>query len=111
MPTSHLRFPILLVSLLGAVLSACGTRGLDELTVRRVLEQGRHPYATTPTSPDERRQLLELYEERGFSPLWSTERQPTAAALGLIRELRNARLRGLVPEAYAGEQLLRHAQA
>src|SRR5687767_1386260 len=107
----HLRFPLLLISLLAAVLSACGPKRLDELTIRRVLEQGRHPYVEDRTGPAERRQLLELYEERDFSPLWSTERQPTAAALGLIRELHNAQLRGLAPEAYAGESLLRHAQA
>ncbi len=75
----------------------------DEL--KQIIEEGNPAYLDWSSDIAARDQIAKLYQTNGYRLLWSDGEKPTATAILLLQELRNAAERGLDPEDYPGNRL------
>ena len=73
--------------------------------IRQIVEEGSPAYLGSSATLDDREAVARLYQTGNYRLLWSDGARPTAAALGLVQELRQAEDRGLNPADYPGESL------
>jgi murein L,D-transpeptidase YcbB/YkuD len=73
--------------------------------IRQIVEESNPAYLSGSATLVDREWVAKLYETSHYRLLWSDGARPTAAALGLVRELRQAEDRGLNPADYPGERL------
>ncbi len=77
-----------------------------EDALKRIIEEGNPAYLDWSAATGDRDQIGKLYEDNGYRLLWSDGEKPTAAAIGLLQQLRLAAERGLDPEDYPGNGLV-----
>ena len=79
--------------------------------LRDVARSGSLAGLRWPLFPHYRDELIALYSEAGWRPVWSADGRPTEAARAAIAVLRGAEERGLHPEDYDAEALDRRFAA
>lgn len=84
--------------------TAASARAPAEDALRQILDEGNPAFLIGSALAD-REQVAALYAANGYRLLWSSGEKPTAAALALLQELRQATARGLDPEDYPGNRL------
>ena len=77
-----------------------------EDALKQIIAEGNPAYRDWSAALADRDQIAKLYEANGYRLLWSDGEKPTAAAILLLQELRNAGERGLDPEDYPGNRLV-----
>jgi murein L,D-transpeptidase YcbB/YkuD len=70
--------------------------------IQSLAAAGTLPELHWPDFSDYRSAVVEFYSAGGWTPAWTTDGAPTAAALGMIDLFRQARLKGLNPGDYDG---------
>ncbi len=85
-----------------------GDAGAFGTTLQQMLADGSHPYVRTPDLRSERTPLQQLYERRGWQPLWSEDQSPTRSALATLSLMRGAENYGLHGSDYEANQILYH---
>jgi murein L,D-transpeptidase YcbB/YkuD len=85
--------------------TAALAQGPAEDALRQIIDEGNPAYLDWSTALAEREHIGSLYAANGYRLLWSDGEKPSAAALVLLQELRNASARGLDPEDYPGNRL------
>ncbi len=78
---------------------------IENGALRRLVERGRHPAIRWGRFTDVQPDMLVLYGENGWNPLWLSNGRPTREAGSLIDVLATAASRGLDPEDYDAPQL------
>jgi L,D-transpeptidase YcbB len=73
--------------------------------LKQIIDEGNPAYLDWSTALSDRERIGKLYEDNGYRLLWSNAEKPTAAAISLLQELRQAGERGLDPEDYPGNRL------
>jgi L,D-transpeptidase YcbB len=71
-------------------------------SIATLLTNGRHPYLQKTDLGAERPVLQQLYQQRGFAPLWFEQGQITRPGLALLTLLRDAASYGLRASDYDG---------
>ncbi|HKV53038.1 MAG TPA: L,D-transpeptidase family protein [Candidatus Binataceae bacterium] len=66
------------------------------------IEAARDPALRWPNFADDRAYVAQFYEAGGYELAWSLQGRPTPQATGVIYQLENADLKGLLPEDYDG---------
>ncbi len=79
--------------------------GPAEDALKQIIEEGNPAYLDWSSDLAARDQIAKLYQANGYRLLWSDGEKPTATAILLLQELRNAAERGLDPEDYPGNRL------
>ncbi len=100
------RLGLVVLVLAGGNGAARAPRG-DPSELEGLLAGGRVPGLRWPDIRDVRADLTRLYRGRGWTPLWSRDGRPTAAALALTEELLAAPKQGLAAEDYDAPLLAR----
>jgi murein L,D-transpeptidase YcbB/YkuD len=77
----------------------------SENALKQILEETQPPYFDWPVAAADREHAALLYQQNGYRLLWIVGGKPTAAAISLLQELRQAGDRGLDPQDYAGARL------
>ena len=85
-----------------------GDAGAFGTTLQQMLADGSHPYVRAPDLRSERTPLQQLYERRGWQPLWSEDQTPTRSALATLSLMRGAENYGLHGSDYEANQILYH---
>ena len=75
-----------------------------EDALKQILDEGNPAFLVGSALAD-REHVAALYAANGYRLLWSNGEKPSAAALALLQELRQATARGLDPEDYPGNRL------
>jgi murein L,D-transpeptidase YcbB/YkuD len=73
--------------------------------IKQIIDEGNPAYLDWSTGLLDRERIAGLYTAGGYRLLWSDGQKPTAAAIMLLQELRQAAERGLNPEDYPGNRL------
>jgi murein L,D-transpeptidase YcbB/YkuD len=76
-----------------------------EDALKQIIEEGNPAYLDWSTALADRERIGKFYQDNGYRLLWSDGEKPTAAAIVLLQELRQAAARGLEPEDYPGNRL------
>ncbi len=101
--------PRIAVTLFAVIALSCNSlvlaQSAAEGALKQIIEEGNPAYLDWSTALAERERIAKLYEDDGYRLLWSDGEKPTAAAISLLQELRQAAERGLNPEDYPGNRL------
>ena len=76
-----------------------------EDALKQIIDEGDPAYLDWSNALGDRDRIGKLYADNGYHLLWSDGGRPTAAAIGLLQQLRQAAERGLNPEDYPGNHL------
>jgi murein L,D-transpeptidase YcbB/YkuD len=76
-----------------------------EDALKQIIDEGNPAYLDWSTALADRERIGKFYQDNGYRLFWSDGEKPTAAAIVLLQELRQAAARGLAPEDYPGNRL------
>jgi L,D-transpeptidase YcbB len=76
-----------------------------EDALKQIIDEGNPAYLDWSTALADRERIGKFYQDNGYRLFWSDGEKPTAAAIVLLQELRQAGARGLEPEDYPGNRL------
>jgi len=81
----------------------------DAAALHTIVDGGRHPSMRWPRLVDVSADLRGAYEAAAWTPLWSRDGRPTAAAMAMLDQFAAADARGLRPDDYDASTLRRLA--
>ncbi len=85
--------------------SSAPAQSATQSALKQILDESQPPSLDWPVAAADRERAALLYQRNGYRLLWIDGDKPTAAAMSLLQELRQASDRGLDPQDYAGARL------